>query len=232
MNDFDYEVMQRKRIAGAARHRKCGSKSKKCYLPTDHMTPKQWRERCGSVKTYQLNEPVSWSTFKSMPQDIQREYLNNLQKRFLPTATDLSRVFGVTASTITAYLGDQLGIKFSPGKRMPKAYVSEFNQFLDGRPFAAPTPSDSTISGDSEVIADYLTGRKHGHHDLGGVLELRDKPNGMQMSEFSLVFDGEFNIETIHNSIASMIPKGSNVRIEIKCAITPELRIANEQGVA
>ena len=35
MNDFDFENMQKKRIAQGARHRVCGSKSKKCSLPSD-----------------------------------------------------------------------------------------------------------------------------------------------------------------------------------------------------
>lgn len=51
MNDFDYEVMQRKRLARQAFHRKSGSKSKKCPMSTDHMTRKQWLERCGESVT-------------------------------------------------------------------------------------------------------------------------------------------------------------------------------------
>ena len=35
MNDFDYDVKEKKRIAAGARSRKCGSKSKRCTLLPD-----------------------------------------------------------------------------------------------------------------------------------------------------------------------------------------------------
>ena len=44
MSDFEYDCWQRKRIAQQAKYRKCGSKSKKCSMSTDHMTQKQWKE--------------------------------------------------------------------------------------------------------------------------------------------------------------------------------------------
>ena len=41
MRDFDYEVLQRKRIAQQAKHKKKGSKTCKCSLPSDYLTAKQ-----------------------------------------------------------------------------------------------------------------------------------------------------------------------------------------------
>lgn len=55
MNDFDYDCLQKKRLARQARYRKCGSKSRKCPLPTDNMTQEEWKERCGEVLTIKLN---------------------------------------------------------------------------------------------------------------------------------------------------------------------------------
>lgn len=216
MNDFDYEVMQRKRIAGGARHRKCGSKSKHCSLPTDFMTPKQWRERCGSVVTYQLNRPIPWETFKNMPQDLQRSYVEKIMERFSPTATDLARIFDVTATTVTKYLGANLSIKFSPGKKMPKDRVEDFNRFIN-------QTGDKTEEDAQENTQD--------QPEIELVHRARTDSN-MRMSEFSLVFDGEFNIEAIHNSIVSMIPKGSTVRIEVKCVIDNEFPVAKIHEVA
>ena len=39
MNDFDYDALQKKRIAAGARHMKRGSRSKRCSLPSDNLTP-------------------------------------------------------------------------------------------------------------------------------------------------------------------------------------------------
>ena len=75
LNDFDYDVMQKKRIASNARRRVCGSKSKFCGLPSDHMTHAQWKKHNGEVKTVNLNQPMSWQAFKDVPNDLQKEYI-------------------------------------------------------------------------------------------------------------------------------------------------------------
>ena len=82
MNDFDFDVLQKKRIARGAIHKRNGSKSRRCSLPSDNMTAAEWKRRNGEVKTYALNEPMSWPDFKSMPLDLQQQYINNLQNRF------------------------------------------------------------------------------------------------------------------------------------------------------
>ena len=69
MNDFDYEVKQKKDIARSAAHRVCGSKSTKCDLPSDHLTAAQKRALSGPVESYNLSGPMSWAEFKRMPED-------------------------------------------------------------------------------------------------------------------------------------------------------------------
>lgn len=71
MNDFDFENMQKKRIAQGARHRVCGSKSKKCSLPSDLLTAAQKRKLNGPVESYDMGRPMSWDRFTVMPRDLQ-----------------------------------------------------------------------------------------------------------------------------------------------------------------
>ena len=78
MNDFDYDVMQKKRIAASARHRVCGSKTRFVSLPSDHMTDAQLKRRNGPVSTYKLGEPMPWKGFKQLPDDLKRAYLEQL----------------------------------------------------------------------------------------------------------------------------------------------------------
>ena len=73
MSDFEYDCWQRKRIAQQAKYRKCGSKSKKCSMSTDHMTQKQWKERNGKVVTVNLNQPITWDDFKALTASMQEE---------------------------------------------------------------------------------------------------------------------------------------------------------------
>lgn len=78
MDDFTYDCWQKKQLAQQARHRKRGSKSRKCSLPSDSLTKKQWKERNGKTLSINLNRPTSWEIFKEVSKPTQEEYLNHL----------------------------------------------------------------------------------------------------------------------------------------------------------
>lgn len=204
MNDFDYEVMQRKRLAHQASHRKRGSKSKKCPMSTDYMTKKQWIERCGDVMTYQLGKPMSWADFKKMPVHIQKEYLLDMIQRYSTTASDLAKMFGITATTITKHCSEEdIGITFTPGKRMPKDKRTEFEKLLSCDSDSAP----EDISQQTRPPVCEL--------DMSKAKMSSD----MTMTEFSLCFEGAIFPENITNSIIAMIGVGTNAKIEVRCSI-------------
>lgn len=78
MNDFDYDIVQKKRVArGAFAH--VNRKRGKCRLPSDYLTAAQKKEMNGAVKTYNITRPMPLDEFKGMPDDLQREYLRNMQ---------------------------------------------------------------------------------------------------------------------------------------------------------
>ena len=127
MNNFDYEVLQKKRIAAGARHRKCGSKSKFCSLPSDNMTAAEWKRRNGKVKTYNLMAPMDWDEFKSMPHDLQQQYLDTLQTRFNVSVNRISKdLFGLCPDALRRHI-DRKGLKHvsMPGRggNVPNWYV-------------------------------------------------------------------------------------------------------------
>lgn len=127
MNNFDYEVLQKKRIAAGARHRKCGSKSKFCSLPSDNMTAAEWKRRNGKVKTYNLMAPMGWDEFKSMPHDLQQQYLDTLQTRFNVSVNRISKeLFGLCPDALRRHI-DRKGLKHisMPGRggNVPNWYV-------------------------------------------------------------------------------------------------------------
>lgn len=113
MNNFDYEVLQKKRIAAGARHRKCGSKSKFCALPSDNMTAAEWKRRNGKVKTYNLMAPMAWSDFKAMPLDLQQQYIDTLQTRFNVSVNRISQdLFGLCPDALRRHI-DRKGLKYT-----------------------------------------------------------------------------------------------------------------------
>ena len=95
MNDFDYDVLQKKRTAAGARHMKRGSRSKRCSLPSDNLTPAQLKRRNGPVSTYKLDEPMRWDDFKAMPVDLQKQYLTYLVETYGATNEMLGDMFYV-----------------------------------------------------------------------------------------------------------------------------------------
>ena len=101
MNDFDYDVLQKKRTASGARHVRKGSRSKKCTLPSDLLTAKQRKELNGTVETYNLGAAMKWKEFKEMPLDLQARYIENIQARFDVRQWMVSRMFGVSEVAMT-----------------------------------------------------------------------------------------------------------------------------------
>lgn len=198
MNDFEYDVMEKKRIARMAKYRRNGSKSKKCPMSTDHMTRKQWEERCGELHTYNMNEPKSWDQFKEMPIHIQREYLEYLVKNYNVNATSLGMMFSVRPLTVRRHIeANKLGITFKVGNSMNTKQKNEWLRFLDG--VAEPEETDGTECEAKEQ-------QQH--------INCMDS---MNMKRFSLTFEGKIDVNMIANSIVSIAGQNAVGTVEIIC---------------
>lgn len=66
------EVKERKQLVYGSRHRVNGSKSKKCSLPSDSLTPSQRKKLDGVVVTVAMNKSMTYEDFKRLPLDLQR----------------------------------------------------------------------------------------------------------------------------------------------------------------
>ena len=113
VNDFDFDVMQKKNIARGAYHRKGGSKSKKCSLPSDLLTPAQKRALNGPVTTVKLGQPMSWEAYKSLSDTLKKEYLEDLIASYQVNGAEIGRMLGVSVATMSRELR---GIGVSPFK--------------------------------------------------------------------------------------------------------------------
>ncbi|MGM9556578.1 MAG: hypothetical protein ACI3VM_09160 [Oscillospiraceae bacterium] len=100
MNDFDFDVMTKKRIARGASARKCGSKSRRCTLPSDYLTDAQKKARNGKLSTYNLSKPMTYKQFKLMPRDLQREYLLKLRNDMHASTRVIALMFGCSEETV------------------------------------------------------------------------------------------------------------------------------------
>lgn len=207
MNDFDYDVMQKKRIARMAQYRKRGSKSKKCPMSTDYMTRKQWEERCGEVHAYKMDEPKSWEQFKEMPINIQQEYLAFLVKNYNVNATSLGTMFSVKPLTVRRYIEtNNFGLTFKVGNSMNSAQKEKWKQFLEQ---SEPLPDEQAVN---EQVYDYESDTKSETPQLISSM-------GMDMKQFSMTFQGKIDVNMIANSIISIIGQGAIGKVEIVCTL-------------
>lgn len=217
MNDFEYDVMLKKRLANQAKYRKCGSKSKKCPMSTDHMTRRQWEKRCGEVMTYQLRKPMAWKDFKSQPIHIQKMYIEDLMGVYDVTATDLARMFDVTPATVLRHCGKGgLDVRFTKGKHMNDQQRDMFEKFLrDELNDDAGNIEDGHAGED--VVVEHADGEDEARQQID--INVGKPANDMNMTAFDLSFSGKFNRDMLYNSLSSMLPAGTDVKIDIRCTI-------------
>lgn len=149
MNDFDYDCMQKKRIAmGAFAHinRKRGG----CSLPSDTLTEKQRKEKNGEVKSYNITRPMPWPEFKAMPEDLKREFFRNMQS-FGGTAKWLAEEMSASDKTIRAY-AERVGAPFRRGGRNAEMWRRKIMEWANVDAVAVHT-ADALVEG-SRIISD------------------------------------------------------------------------------
>ena len=129
---FNQDVAERSKMKTGAFHKKNGSKSKKCTLPSDHLTPKQKQKLNGSCESIKLNEPChDWDKFKKLSKETKAEYIHNLVNNFGARRSDVAEMFGVDPRSLTNYLYT-VGIRanFPRGKNLPKEMDERFMDFI------------------------------------------------------------------------------------------------------
>lgn len=108
---YNQTAKERKAARTGAFHKKNGSRSKKCTLPSDRLTARQRKELNGKMISYNLGKPMKWIEFIQLPLDVQEEYLHNLIEKYEARRKDASEMFCVPYSTFGKYLADKF-----PGK--------------------------------------------------------------------------------------------------------------------
>lgn len=174
VNDFDYDCMQKKRIAsGAFAHinRKRGG----CSLPSDTLTEKQRKEKNGEVKSYNITRPMPWHEFKPMPEDLKREFFCNMQS-FGGTPKWLEEGMNVCEATIRRE-AELVGVPFRRGGRNEKMWQSKVTEWANTDAVAVHTADaqveESRIISDSPKSEKPNTGVKllHARLEMSGGLE-------------------------------------------------------------
>lgn len=101
---FQQDVKERKKMKTGAMHRKCGSKSKKCTLPSDYLTPSQKKKLNGECEIMNLNRPLNGlDELRKYSSTLQAEYLRNCIKYYGARKGDLVKMLKTNYATFDSY---------------------------------------------------------------------------------------------------------------------------------
>ena len=95
MTNFDHEVRERAGLARSARCKKASVKGPRgCSLPSDNLTAAQKKKLNGPVEVHRLDKPMTLAEFRTLPDDLQGNYIRILQTEFgslpIPDAEDVT----------------------------------------------------------------------------------------------------------------------------------------------
>ena len=218
MNDFEYDCLQKKRLARQAKYRKCGSKSKKCPLSTDHMTQKEWKERCGVILSINLNRPVAWDVFKQLGKSTQEQYVRHLMDVFGANATSLAAMFDVQPLTVRRYITAKgLDVSFPVGKSMNVQQKEDWGKFLNGEWTA---PESVSAQAEEKATSEDLNMAPASEDKVTQVSYAKtSEPMEMSMKKVCLSFSGKIDIAAISNSLLHVLGRESAGEVEITCIL-------------
>ena len=123
--DMIEDSISKKRTAQSARHRRthCG-KGGSVKFPSDYMTKKELKAMNGEVKSYRLNEPMTWKEFKKLPNDIKAMYIKSIREKYDIPDKYLAEVMGVASATfcktmkcLGCAIGNRVGLSGNAWKK-------------------------------------------------------------------------------------------------------------------
>ena len=116
--EFHHENSSKKHVAASAFKQRTHCGKGGCTLPSDFKTKKELKAMNGEVKNFNLNKPMYWDTFKSMPDDLKKEYITGLREKFDVPDTKIAEMFGVGIGTVSRWFKCcDLAVAGNRGKR-------------------------------------------------------------------------------------------------------------------
>ena len=109
MNDFDYDAKEKKKIANNVF--RMNRTKPGCRLPCDSLTEKQIQKKHGEVFSMNINKPMSWEEFKSLPKNMALEYYNSLVARFGVGSDRVAKMMGTSKNNLCNRLLTMEGVR-------------------------------------------------------------------------------------------------------------------------
>jgi len=126
-----HDIKEKKAAARGAFARKGGSRSKRCSLPSDNLTPAQLKRRNSQVSTVKLNQPITYAELQTLTPSLKFLYLDNLIHRYKARRVDIVAMLGIAQNTWVRLLPTLPGKLIFEGK--PKHPAPEWLEFIGGQ---------------------------------------------------------------------------------------------------
>ena len=150
------DIKEKKAAARGAFARKGGSKSKRCSLPSDNLTPAQLKRRNSQVSTVKLNQPITWVELKELTPTLQVLYLDNLIHHYRGRLCDIAAMLGVEPTTLGGHIKRLPGkLDFTGVRGKRKVQPPEWLDFIGGQaPEIVPEDVRATPAPDPDPIVE------------------------------------------------------------------------------
>lgn len=233
MTNFDHEVRDRANVARSARCKKASVKGPRgCTLPSDYLTAAQKRKLNGPVESFRLDKPLSLEAFHQLPDDLKKEYLLGLQKKFLAHDMMIADLFGVTRGAVFLWR-KQLGISAlgrGNGAKPGGEHRAAWDKWLCGEVETDKEETETTVVAeeseeittapvDDEELLDEITTEPVNPAEEYAFLEEADIPEESPavLNQLVLELTGKFGGGKLA-SLLSSLPVGDDkvtIRIEV-----------------
>lgn len=156
------DSIDKKNIARSSRNKRthCG-KGGSVKFPSDYMTKKELKAMNGEVKSYRLNDPMTWKEFKKLPDDIKVAYIKSLREKYAVPDKDLAEAMGINSGSFGKSMRDLgLGLGKGAAARSSKKWPGtpkalEFKEFWYG-PVEPAEPSIDICEEETTPVQDNM----------------------------------------------------------------------------
>ena len=158
MRDEEYVFFQdvrEKKVTGysARKQRSHCGKGGRVKFPSDYLTKKEIKNMSGEVKSYRLNEPMTFEEFKAMPDDIKIIYINAIREKYNAPNVAISEMLGCSRDAFYWHLRR---LDLNHGTRGAKSWDKEgFFNWWKGIPVAKEEPVEEVK--EEDPVAEEIT---------------------------------------------------------------------------
>jgi hypothetical protein len=216
---FISDCRDKKNTARSARNKRThNGKGGRVKFPSDYMTKKELNAMNGEVRSYRLNEPMSWKEFKAMPDDIKVTYIKLLREKYGVSDTNIGKMMGASQAPMQREV-KRLGISLGKGHFQRKFDKEGWLAWVNGVPTAA---TEEVTEEHLEVTIEEPVEEPVEETEAEPVIDVKEDHTEIRKAipnTGNMVFEGK--VEDVMNSVTALLG-GAYVHIRITWDVLDE----------